>query len=389
MLAKSGKILSRTSKYSFWNKFSVAKYKQPIVFVLITFFVIAISFKLYQIRPDSVAGRLLIWKSTFGMIADHPMKGVGLGQFKANYMNYQATYLQNNFNPPESLLADNSIFAFNEFIELTSELGIPGLALALFILFVTFGTTQKSGLSQLIAKSGLMSILVFSMFSYPGSILPIKVLFVFFLAIIANYQKQSRLAIPMSVNIRNSTKLLTVAVLIAFLVLGILNINRVTNACHNWKTDASKLAANKIEHGIELCQKAYPVLKTDGFFMTTYANLLMKNQRYIEAVQIFKEAAVVQPISNIYIGLGDCYLQLEQFGKAGEAYKYALQMVPSRIKPVYKLAQLYKQTNREQDALCEIESYLGQYKIKRTLASYEIELEMIELKKEIENYFKP
>ncbi|MCH8495786.1 MAG: O-antigen ligase family protein [Balneolales bacterium] len=58
-----------------WIKFSVV----PLILILLTIFSIA----LYQLKPDSVNGRLLIWKVTSDMITDHPLTGVGVGQFQS------------------------------------------------------------------------------------------------------------------------------------------------------------------------------------------------------------------------------------------------------------------------------------------------------------------
>lgn len=63
-------------------------------------------------------------------------------------------------------------------------------------------------------------------------------------------------------------------------------------------------------------------------------------------------------------------------------------MVPSRIKPVYNLAKLYMQTGNDHEALCIIDNYLAGELKKRTMASYEIELTLIELKRGIETVFK-
>jgi tetratricopeptide (TPR) repeat protein len=344
--------------------------------------------KLYEIRPESANGRLLVWKSAAQMISDNPLTGVGTGQFKANYMHYQAEYLQNNYDAKEALLADNTVFAFNEFICITSELGIPGLFLVLFLLFAIFRKAETDNLSVFIAKSGLMSILVFSLFSYPGSVTSIKVLFVLFVAIVANNQKQLLLPISITGNSLKGIKIVVVSVSTVLLIVSFRNIKEVTVACHNWKTATETITFNKLEQGIKLYEKAYPFLKTDGFFMGMYGNCLLREENYTEAEKILKATTNLLPVSDAYLSLGDCFRAQKQFNNAEKAYKCALQMVPSRIKPVYKLAELYVQTNRQQEALCIIEAYMESEHKKRTIASYEIELNLIELKKEIESFNK-
>lgn len=384
---RPGNLYIDKNKVYFWNKFQGSKYRKLIVFVFVALLLIVLTLKLYNIRTESANGRLLVWKSTVQMIADNPVTGVGAGQFKANYMHYQTKYLLNNNNPEEILLADNTIFAFNEFVRLTSELGIPGLLMVVFLLFTIFRTRQTNNLSLVVAKSSIVSILVFSLFSYPGSIVPIKVLFVFFMAIVANMQKH--FVVTMPDNIRKGARLFVSTISLIMLMLSFQNIKEITVACRNWKKATKTIKSNKLETRIQLYKKAYLVLKTDGFFMGMYGNLLMREENYYKAESILTAASNLLPTSTVYLSLGDCYLQQQQFSKAEKAYKYALQMIPSRIKPVYKLAKLYAQTGREEEALCEIDNYLGQAKIKRTLASYEIELELIELKNEIESFLKP
>ena len=117
--------------------------------------------------------------------------------------------------------------------------------------------------------------------------------------------------------------------------------------------------------------------------MAMYGHFLKRAERYNEAENILTEAAKVQPTSDIYLNLGDCYKQQNRYKPSEKAYQYALQMVPSRIKPVRALAELYLQTGREKEAVRVIEVYLKRKVKKRTIASYEIELALTEMYKKI------
>lgn len=119
-----------TSQIYFFNDLS----KRVLLIVALILLIVGMSMGLYNLRPASVNGRLLIWKSTIQMIKDNLLTGVGVGQFSANYMNYQAGYLQSKPDLQESQLADNNVFAFNEYLRGISEMGITGLFLVLFIL---------------------------------------------------------------------------------------------------------------------------------------------------------------------------------------------------------------------------------------------------------------
>jgi O-antigen polymerase len=379
----------RLNKISALNKFQNFKFRKPILFGITTFLLIAGVLKLYSIRPESANGRLLVWKSTTQMIADYPLTGIGAGQFASKYMHYQAQYLQNNSIKNEVLLAENTIFSFNEFIRLSAEQGIPGLLLAVLLLFIIFCPVPINDLNLIVAKSGILSILIFSLFSYPGSVLPLKLLFVIFVAVVAKKQKQYLISFSSkSANAIKLIMLLFVATITFSAIVYSQYLNKTTIACRNWKIASDEFEANKLESGIEHCKKAYPFLKSDGFFLILYGNLLKKAGNYADAETILEEATHLLPLSEVYLSLGDCYLEQQKFNLAENSYKYALQMVPSRIKPVFSLVKLYMQTGKEHEALCIIDNYLESEFKKRTIASYEIELSMIELKKERETLLK-
>lgn len=161
LLHKSMNLSVYPIKFSFWNKFQNFKYRNPIVFALIASLIVVSAWKLYSIRPESANGRLLVWKSTAQLIADYPVTGVGTGQYAAKYMHYQAEYLKNSNNKEEILLAENTIFTFNEFIRIAAEQGFPGLFFALLLIFIIFQPVQTNDLNFIVAKSGLLSILIF------------------------------------------------------------------------------------------------------------------------------------------------------------------------------------------------------------------------------------
>lgn len=389
LLGEMGNLKFRLSNISAFNKFQNFKLRNPILYFIATFLLVAGSWKLYSIRPESANGRLLVWKSTAQMIADYPVTGIGSGQFASKYMHYQAQYLQKSRIKNEILLAENTIFSFNEFIRLTAEQGIPGLLLAVFLLFIIFWPVPINDLNFIVAKSGILSIIIFSLFSYPASVLPLKVLFLLFVAFVAHKQKQYLISFSLiSANVIKFIKLLFVTAITVSIIIYSRNLNKTTIACRDWKIASDELETNRLESGIEHCKKAYPFLKSDGFFMILYGNLLKKAGYYTDAQIILEEASQLLPLSEVYLSLGDCYLEQQKFNLAENAYKYALQLLPSRIKPVYSLAKLYMQTGKEHEALCIIDNYLENEFKKRTIASYEIELNMIELKKEIETFIK-
>ena len=105
--------------------------------------VIAITlFLSFYIKSDSSLGRLLIYKISFKMFLEHPITGIGWGNFQREYNLYQAAFFKSgNYTQKEFLLADNTFYAFNDYWQLIVETGlVGGLCLITFIIFLTIKT---------------------------------------------------------------------------------------------------------------------------------------------------------------------------------------------------------------------------------------------------------
>src|SRR5690606_25333780 len=94
-------------------------------------------YHLFQLKPASAQGRGLTWNSTVLLIQNHALTGVGTGNFAVNYLRYQADFLDglNNNEHVYFQLAGDNRYAFNDFLQLTAESGIPGGLIFLLLLF--------------------------------------------------------------------------------------------------------------------------------------------------------------------------------------------------------------------------------------------------------------
>ena len=63
---------------------------------------------------------------------------------------------------------------------------------------------------------------------------------------------------------------------------------------------------------------------TDPVFPFAYGNMLMKDQKWADAIPRFEAAAKIDPtFSNAYCGIGDCQMKLKEFTKAIDSYTLA------------------------------------------------------------------
>ena len=142
----------------------------------------AIAFICY--RPDSVFARLTIWKVSLLMFCDAPVFGNGTGSFLRRYMDKQTEYLSgaSTFIKRE---ADDVSVAYNEILGVLVEQGLVGFCLLMAFMIFLCATLWKRDASEdehsfLYA---LISVLCFSLFSYPSSIPAIYVPVVVMLAL--------------------------------------------------------------------------------------------------------------------------------------------------------------------------------------------------------------
>ncbi len=327
---------------------------------------------LYLTKKPSADGRVIIWKNTCSMIADHPLRGVGVGQFKAHYMNYQADYFESTLPRSVNKPADNSIYAFNEFLETASEQGIIGLLLLLALFaggFITRDATRQRQTD--LACSGLLCILVFACFSYPFDVLPIKINTAFFLAVISSGQKPLHMA---------KNRLVGSVILLFCCILPVFTVRHIWSTAETyavWKEAFHDFRPNRQEYSLNLCADIVPDLQNNGVFLSMYGKMLTVTGHPEQAIAILEEAARQQPGSTVYMDLGDNYKKLKCFTRAEQAYKKAWMMIPSRIKPCYMLAKLYMEAGKNDKAVAMIKETLSRWeKQQHTKDSYAIKLEM-------------
>lgn len=121
---------------------------------------------MYQLKAESAQGRLLIWKNTCKAIAGQPVMGYGVGTFSSVYGKEQASYFASGkATPVEEHVAGLVEYAFNDYLQLALEGGIPLLALVVILGIIVFlnGMTCKAyGFC-----GAMIALAVFALSSYP------------------------------------------------------------------------------------------------------------------------------------------------------------------------------------------------------------------------------
>ncbi|MDD5091693.1 MAG: O-antigen ligase family protein, partial [Candidatus Wallbacteria bacterium] len=99
--------------------------------------------------------RLIMWKTSFSMFRHAPFSGFGEGGFSVQYPFFGREFLA--INDTYNL----TLYPHNDFLEILTENGIPGLALLLFIYWRIFSRTRLETAAMFLAAG------IFSLFSMP------------------------------------------------------------------------------------------------------------------------------------------------------------------------------------------------------------------------------
>ena len=343
---------------------------------------------IYHFKKGSSDGRLFIWKVSTEIIKDNPVFGVGFDRFKGHYMNYQADYFLKYGETKDALVADNTYYAFNEFVQVITENGIVGFILIIFVIYYIVKTTalKENNYLNTIIKISLLSIGVFAFFSYPMEILPIKLILVVLLASIAKLdQNQIKLLQSFKTNssIRLALKTLVGVGILITIFFSFKHVNKLKTSFKNWELALNSYQYGDYESAIQKYEEAYPEFDKNGEFLMNYGKALSIYKQDEKAIQILERAKTYLNTTIIETALGDAYKNQKRYKEAEIAYEHAANMIPIRFYPLYLLAKLYEENNETEKAFDMANTILDKdVKIPST-AIQEIQAEM---KNIIKNY---
>ena len=330
------------------------KRKKRLCFVMAISLISAGLVFLYHFKRDSANGRLQIWKVTCRMIADHPLTGVGPDRFKAFYMNYQEAYFRRSGTINEGLHADNIYYAFNDPLQFVAENGLVGLCLLAAIIVVIVKMGKDRSPFYTICRAGLLSVTIFSVFSYPAIILPVSLNFIIYLSVLSSGSADLRTyTIPYR---RGSLSMgllrigiLATAILVAILVSG--KIEDLYKGYMDWQTATSLYQMDFGKEALGFYERAYPVFQKEGDFLMQYGKALSVEKADREALEKLHAATHHLNTTIIQTAMGDSYRSLKYYDSAETAYLSASFMIPGRLYPKYLLAKLYDETGQKKKAV--------------------------------------
>jgi O-antigen ligase len=323
---------------------------------------------MYHLKKDSADGRAFIWKISTRVIKDHPF-GVGLGNFPGVYGEKQAEYFATQqSSEQQQLVAGNPEYAFNEYVQICIELGIfPFLLFIAMIIYTGYTAVKRK---KYAATPALVALLIFASMSYPFSVLPFLISFVFLMVLCLPSGREIKQAYP--------SKFTGILVVALFFITGMAVHNRypLREAYQRWNKSKILYGVALYEEVNEEYAKLYRYLDHEIRFLFEYAQSLAKTNRYEESNGVLEKAMKISCDPMLYNVMGKNHQALGNYALAEQCFNKAGTIVPSRLYPYYLLAKLYDEKG-DGDRVCQMADFIQIKEAKvHSTAVEEIRMEM-------------
>ncbi|WP_398454561.1 hypothetical protein AB3466_22255 [Sphingobacterium thalpophilum] len=264
---------------------------------------------------ESSIGRLLIIKTSINQINTVIIKPIGFGEFANWYLPHQSKYL-NKIEKINSdfLLADNSEFAFNDFLQVFIEMGFIGLGIfiAIFILAFKYNSYFKPKYNF---RNFLWYYILISCFCYILYVDLFKFIFISIIAYISSHQNKSIL------RIQSNKMILFKCILIPLIIF---NLFWHYNPNFRLHEKSTRLIIHP-EHNVY--DEAYK---------------LYTKQKYNDAIYLLSNIELCSFDMDLLLLKAKCYEEIFDVINAQNYYIKAYELFPNKFKPKYHLFQFLK-----------------------------------------------
>lgn len=304
---------------------------------------------LFFLKKDSAGGRLFMWKITARMIAERPLTGYGLNGFPAAYGEAQEVYFADTASKEwEKRVAGTPEYAFNEYLQLAAEGGIPLLLLALFFV----GLLLYRGLRER-NKASVAGIIAFGTFAFSSYPLQLPMMTILLLMLLMSCQatvttKRFSVEIPPRLSLFTSIFCILLSLFVTVFLYS--SQKKTLEACYQW--ERVRFFYTSKAYTVAMCEYAplYEFLKNRPEYLFEYAMCARHTEDYTRSNTLFEQALKVSGDPMILNLLGRNYEDLAKqnstrsrdlFRKSEYYFQKSVHRLPGRLYPYYLLAKLY------------------------------------------------
>jgi O-antigen ligase len=298
---------------------------------------------LTESRPEnnnSVFERLLLWRNTSRMIADHPLIGVGINNWKL-------------FNPPYGIGGTQFINSglinyehpHNDYLLILAEQGPVGLllylaffAFAFFLIKKKMNSGEHSRLLLLLLRSSLIAFMILSIFGYPRSrfysMLILMIIFAILLSLKSNEKTRTL-----------SGKFMAIGVFIISIFSGYASYCRLIGEIHTKNMLIAQLHRNyarMVREADRASSWYFPMDLTSTPFGWYKGMAFFYSRNIPEAIEQYQNALKINPNHlRILNDLGSSYEHMGDRQRAVTYYRKALAITPQSIEVNLNLSAAY------------------------------------------------
>ncbi len=317
------------------------RWKAILLVSILSFLLLFIA--LLCFKPGSTQGRLHIYSISVKILQDNWRTGTGIAKLRAIFNEYQSEYFsRSNINSKKALLADNTFYAFNDYLQWVIETGIAGFIVMILAFYLLFRRTRLiyklEGQKTIIISTtaSLICIGVAALFSYPLQVIPIQAMALFCTSIIIFYPVKNKTGKVNNI-INASVKSIFLLLVIFFIISSARTLQRKLAAKSIFKLSMAGYKKEAIE-GYETLSKKYP---KHGDIMYLYAEQLYYSNRLPEALSAINKARKYYVDNKVYGLKAKIEDESGQKKEAEASYLRAIYMVPNRMASRFDLLNFY------------------------------------------------
>ena len=290
---------------------------------------VAVAIAFYFIKRGSADGRSLIWMASLTTWMHDMWLGVGVGGFRHACAEGIAEMWNANHDSAKFASAGVTDYAYNAMVKILVEQGLVGALLWIAITLLAMWRLYKLSVSLFM---GMLSLLVFSMFSYPFELLPYRIIAVMVFAWSESRDK-STLCLHLNKIICTFVSIITIAFSWFFKT-------EITERIEHDK-DATLFAGMRNSAFLSDYYELLPYETDNPQYLFDFAKTLREETRYEDSNAILRMGTQVSADPMFYIIMGNNYRDEQLYDLAKETYEKAYSIMPNRLYPMYLLMMMY------------------------------------------------
>ncbi|MBQ7156406.1 MAG: O-antigen ligase family protein [Bacteroidaceae bacterium] len=284
---------------------------------------------LYFVKQGSADGRMMTWQASLRTWSHVPWLGVGVGGFCHATAEGYCEMLAKSDVSCDFASAGVAEYPCNEFLKVLVEQGVVGavlcvvtVAVAMFRLFV----------GCRVLFWGMCSMILFSMFSYPMSMLPYCVIVIM---VIAWNESGKNIGVFLRCN-----RIMTTFVAIVVAGGGCWLAHEVGRR-HEIDSECRLFSGMRNAAFINDYYELMPEETDNPQFLFDFGTVLREQKRYSDSNAVMRMGTRVSADPMFYVVMGNNYADMEEPDEAGMCYMKASGVMPNRLYPLYKLMMMY------------------------------------------------